>query len=76
MHRGTKVNSDAPKEAMTVWPDAARHLKQALPLHEGVGIHGPKVDVRLSTGDDQVVIHGMKHSSQHRIIGALQRQEP
>lgn len=52
-----------------------RYLKQALLLYEGVGIYGPKVDVRLSTGDDQVVIHGMKHSSQHGIIGALQTRQ-
>lgn len=31
--------------------------------------------MRFSTGDDQVVIHGMKHSSQHGIIGALQRRK-
>lgn len=51
------------------------YLKQALSLGESVALHGPKVDVRFSTGDDQVGVHGMKHSSQYRVIGALQRQE-
>lgn len=51
------------------------YLEQALSLGESVALHGPEVDVGFSTGDDQVGIHGMKHSSQYRVIGALQRQE-
>lgn len=51
------------------------YLEQALPLGERVALHGPEVDVRFSTGDNQVGIHGMKHSSQYRVIGALQRQD-
>lgn len=50
------------------------YLEQALSLGESVALHGPEVDVRLSTGDDQVGIHGMKHSSQYRVVGALETQ--
>lgn len=48
------------------------HLEQALPLGQGVSLHGPEVDVRLSTGHDQVGVHGVKHGRQHRLVGALQ----
>lgn len=51
--------------------EAVQYLKQALLLAESVTLHGPKVDVRLSAGDDHVGIHGMKHSGQHGVVGAL-----
>lgn len=50
------------------------HLEQALPLRQGGAVHGPEVDVGFSTGDNQVGVHRMKHGSQHRVIGALQRE--
>lgn len=53
-------------------PTQGFYLKQALSLGEGVAVHGPEVNVRLSTGDDQVGVHGMKHSCQYRVVGALQ----
>lgn len=48
------------------------HLEQALPLSQGGAVHGPEVDVRFSTGDNQVGVHRMKHGSQYGVIGALQ----
>ncbi len=53
------------------WP----YLEQALSLGQSVALHGPEVDVRLSAGHNEVCIHGMKHSGQHRVVGALQRHE-
>lgn len=49
------------------------YLEQALSLAQSVAIHCPKVEVRFSTGDNQVGVHRMKHSSQYRVVGALQR---
>lgn len=51
------------------------YLEQALPLAERVSLHGPEVDVRLSTGDDDVGVHGMKHGGQYGVIGALQETQ-
>lgn len=49
------------------------HLEQALPLRQGGAVHGPKVDVRFSTGDNQVGVHRMKRGTKDGVIGALQR---
>lgn len=50
------------------------HLKQALALGESSALHGPEVDVGFSTGDNQIVVHWMKHGRQHRVVGALWEQ--
>lgn len=55
--------------------NSCSYLEQALSLAESVALNSPEVDMRFSTGNNQVGIHGMKHSSQYRVIGALQRQE-
>lgn len=59
-------------QLLLTWGEAEeRYLEQALPLGQGAALHGPEVDVRFSTGDDQVCVHGMKHGRQHRLVGAL-----
>lgn len=63
------------KVAVADWiPHRRPHLEQALPLGQGGAVHGPKVNVRFSTGDNQVGVHRMKHGSQYGIIGALQKK--